>query len=332
MKKKILVTGGAGFIGSHLVQFFTKKYKDYLIVNIDSLTYASNYKFIKDLEKYENYCFFKLDINDKDSLKELFLKYKFDTIIHLAAESHVDNSIENPQIFAKTNILGTLNLLENVRNFWTNKSNKLFYHISTDEVYGSLSNDGFFNEESKYDPRSPYSASKAASDHFVRAYYHTYNIPVIISNCSNNFGPNQNKEKLIPVVINSVINKSKIPVYGDGKNIRDWLYVEDHIYAIDKILHQGKIGETYLIGGDCELSNIQLINMIIKITDNLLKRDKGFSNNLIKFVEDRKGHDFRYAIDFTKLMNQTLWKPSKDFEKNLHKTIDWYINKSKLQN
>ena len=330
--KKILITGGAGFIGSHLVRFFTKKYKDYLIVNIDSLTYASNYKFIKDLEKHKNYCFFKLDINDKDSLKELFLKYKFDTIIHLAAESHVDNSIENPQIFAKTNILGTLNLLDNVRNSWTNKSNKLFYHISTDEVYGSLSNDGFFNEESKYDPRSPYSASKAASDHFVRAYYHTYNIPVIISNCSNNFGPNQNKEKLIPVVINSVINKSKIPVYGDGKNIRDWLYVEDHIYAIDKILHQGKIGETYLIGGDCELSNIQLINMIIKITDNLLKRDKGFSKNLIKFVEDRKGHDFRYAIDFTKLMNQTLWKPSKDFEKNLHKTIDWYINKSQLQN
>lgn len=327
MVKKILVTGGAGFIGSHLVKRLLEKYNDYLIINIDSLTYASNYKFIHSFENYQNYKFYQVNINDVMSIRDLFGKYNFDTIIHLAAESHVDNSIENPKIFAETNVLGTLNLLDIANFFWSDKKNKLFYHISTDEVYGSLNYDGVFTEQSKYDPRSPYSASKAASDHFVRAYYHTYNIPVIISNCSNNFGPNQNKEKLIPVVINSVINEKKIPVYGDGKNIRDWLYVEDHASAIDSILHQGEVGETYLIGGGCELSNIELINKIIKILDIKLKRVTGHSEYLIEFVADRKGHDFRYAIDFSKLTNQTSWKPSDNFEKNLNKTIEWYLKK-----
>lgn len=329
MKKTILVTGGAGFIGSHLVGFLAKKYKDYLIINIDTLTYASNYSYIKQLEQLDNYEFHKIDINDFDKLKQLFKSYNFDTVIHLAAESHVDNSIDNPRIFAYTNVIGTLNLLENARHSWNDLSGKLFYHISTDEVYGSLNNQGFFSEESNYDPRSPYSASKASSDHFVRAYHHTYEIPVIISNCSNNFGPNQNKEKLIPVVINSIINQNNIPVYGNGKNIRDWLYVEDHISAIDKILHHGELGETYLIGGGCEKSNLELIDLIIDITDELLERKSGFSKSLIHFVKDRKGHDFRYAIDYSKLTKKTFWKPSTNLKKNLHTTIEWYMNQNK---
>jgi dTDP-glucose 4,6-dehydratase len=329
MIKNILVTGGAGFIGSSLVKYLTSKYNNYRIINIDALTYASNYKEIKKLEKLNNYSFHKLNINDVDNIEHLFSKYSFDQVIHLAAETHVDNSIKKPSAFVETNVVGTLNLLKIANKFWTNKENKLFYHISTDEVFGSLGQNGLFTEDSPYDPRSPYSASKAASDHLVRSFYHTYNLPIIVSNCSNNFGPNQHKEKLIPVVINSILNNQKIPVYGDGKNIRDWIYVEDHVKAIDKIIHNGILGETYLIGGDCEFSNIDLIFKIIGITDKILNRKKGKSEQLISYVEDRKGHDYRYAIDHSKLKNKLSWEPSKDFDKNLVETINWYINKSK---
>ena len=329
MIKNILVTGGAGFIGSSLVKYLTSKYNNYRIINIDALTYASNYKEIKKLEKLNNYSFHKLNINDVDNIEHLFSKYSFDQVIHLAAETHVDNSIKKPSAFVETNVVGTLNLLKIANKFWTNKENKLFYHISTDEVFGSLGQNGLFTEDSPYDPRSPYSASKAASDHLVRSFYHTYNLPIIVSNCSNNFGPNQHKEKLIPVVINSILNNQKIPVYGDGKNIRDWIYVEDHVKAIDKIIHNGILGETYLIGGDCEFSNIDLIFKIIGITDKILNRKKGKSEQLISYVEDRKGHDYRYAIDHSKLKNKLSWELSKDLDKNLVETINWYINKSK---
>ena len=306
--KKILITGGAGFIGSHLVKHFVEKYQEYIIVNIDSLTYASNYEIIKYLESVDNYSFYKLDITDTKLINSLFQKYDFDTVINLAAESHVDNSILKPSIFAETNILGTINLLNIAREAWSssNIKGKLFYQISTDEVYGSLGDKGSFDEEYRYSPRSPYSASKASADHFVKAYSHTFKMPTIISNCSNNFGPNQHKEKLIPKVVSCLINKNKIPVYGDGSNIRDWLYVGDHIEAIDTILHKGKIGESYNIGGGNELSNLNLIKEIIKIfnlNDLVLN-----INDYLDFVEDRKGHDYRYSVDYSKLKSQLNWQ------------------------
>ena len=325
-QKEILITGGAGFIGSHLTHYFVKKYSDYKITNIDALTYASNYDYIKGLEEFQNYNFEKIDINDYDRLDKLFKRNNFDYVLHLAAESHVDNSIENPVIFAKTNIIGTLNLLNLSKKYWKDLSSKIFYHISTDEVYGSLTDTGYFKETNPYDPRSPYSASKASSDHFVRAFYHTYKLPVIISNCSNNFGPNQNNEKLIPVVINSILNNNPIPVYGSGKNIRDWLYVEDHVMAIDQILAHGQAGETYNIGGGNELSNIELINKIILEMDKILDRPEESSLSLIKYVEDRKGHDFRYAIDCSKLSSELGWHPQKDFKDAIKSTIKWYID------
>jgi dTDP-glucose 4,6-dehydratase len=325
-QKEILITGGAGFIGSHLTHYFVKKYSDYKITNIDALTYASNYDYIKGLEEFQNYNFEKIDINDYDRLDKLFKRNNFDYVLHLAAESHVDNSIENPVIFAKTNIIGTLNLLNLSKKYWKDLSSKIFYHISTDEVYGSLTDTGYFKETTPYDPRSPYSASKASSDHFVRAFYHTYKLPVIISNCSNNFGPNQNNEKLIPVVINSILNNNPIPVYGSGKNIRDWLYVEDHVMAIDQILAHGQAGETYNIGGGNELSNIELINKIILEMDKILDRPEESSLSLIKYVEDRKGHDFRYAIDCSKLSSELGWHPQKDFKDAIKSTIKWYID------
>jgi len=324
--KKILITGGAGFIGSHLVKHFVEKYQEYIIVNIDSLTYASNYEIIKYLESVDNYSFYKLDITDTKLINSLFQKYDFDTVINLAAESHVDNSILKPSIFAETNILGTINLLNIAREAWSssNIKGKLFYQISTDEVYGSLGDKGSFDEEYRYSPRSPYSASKASADHFVKAYSHTFKMPTIISNCSNNFGPNQHKEKLIPKVVSCLINKNKIPVYGDGSNIRDWLYVGDHIEAIDTILHKGKIGESYNIGGGNELSNLNLIKEIIKIfnlNDLVLN-----INDYLDFVEDRKGHDYRYSVDYSKLKSQLNWQPKANFSLALRKTIDWYKN------
>ena len=326
--KNILITGGAGFIGSHVVNFFVKKYSHYKITNIDSLTYASNYSFIKSIDKKENYCFYDLDIRDNNKLEELIKKENYDSIIHLAAESHVDNSIKNPTLFAETNILGTINLLNSVNKIWKSKEGKKFYHISTDEVYGTLGATGSFKESTPYDPRSPYSASKASSDHFVRSYYHTYGIPILISNCSNNFGPNQHKEKLIPVVINSIINNKKIPVYGNGLNIRDWLYVQDHVNAIDKIFHDGSVGETYNIGGGNELTNIELIKNIIKITSSLTKKSESSLNELIEYVSDRKGHDYRYSIDYSKISNLLNWKPKFEFETALEHTINWYLHKS----
>ena len=323
--KNILVTGGAGFIGSHLVKYYVKKYKNYNIINVDKLTYASNIDFLDEINEFENYFFVQADICDLKKIEEIFLKYKISDIIHLAAESHVDNSIENALEFAKTNIIGTINLLELSRKNWNKKKNNLFYHISTDEVFGTLNESGIFSENSKYDPHSPYSASKASADHFVRAFYDTHKLPVIVSNCSNNYGPNQHKEKLIPTVINSLINKTKIPVYGDGLNIRDWLYVEDHVEAIDLIFHRGVIGETYCIGGMNEIKNIDLIQMIIEEYD-LIQQNKNSSIDLISFVKDRLGHDFRYAIDISKINNNLGWKPKTKIRIGLKKTLDWYLN------
>ena len=325
--KNILITGGAGFIGSHVVNFFVNKYSHYKITNIDSLTYASNYSFLSSIDKKENYVFYDLDIRDSNKLEELIKKENYDSIIHLSAESHVDNSIKNPTLFAETNILGTINLLNSVNKIWKSKEGKRFYHISTDEVYGTLGATGSFKETTPYDPRSPYSASKASSDHFVRSYYHTYEIPILISNCSNNFGPNQHKEKLIPVVINSIINNKKIPVYGNGLNIRDWLYVQDHVNAIDKIFHDGSIGETYNIGGGNELTNLELIKNIIKISASLTKKSESSLNELIEYVSDRKGHDYRYSIDYSKISNFLNWKPKFEFETALEQTIKWYLHK-----
>ena len=300
--KSILVTGGAGFIGSFLVKRLLKNYPNYQVLNLDLLTYASNLSNLKSCESFSNYKFLKGDIRDFKFLEELFSSNNFDIIIHLAAESHVDNSIKNPFPFVLTNVRGTLNLLEATRLKWGNNiEDKLFYHVSTDEVFGTLGVDGKFTEMSPYDPRSPYSASKAASDHLVRAYYHTYNLPILLSNCSNNYGPAQHFEKLIPLIIQNIVNKKSLPVYGDGKNTRDWLYVEDHVEAIDLILHNGKIGETYLIGGDNEKRNIDVVLKLIKITDSMLGRPEGYSKKLINFVSDRPGHDYRYAIDNTKV-------------------------------
>ncbi len=326
VNKTILITGGAGFIGSHVVRLFVNKYPDYKIVNLDKLTYAGNLENLKDIENAPNYEFVKGDIVDDSFMFELFNKYQFDGVIHLAAESHVDRSIANPNEFIKTNIVGTVNLLNAARNIWKdNLEGKLFYHISTDEVYGSLGDEGLFIEETSYDPRSPYSASKASSDHLVRAYFHTFKLPVVITNCSNNYGANQFPEKLIPLAINNIKNKKPIPIYGKGENIRDWLFVEDHASAIDLVFHKGNVGETYNIGGNNEWQNIDLIYSLCKILDKKLGREEGESAKLITFVKDRAGHDLRYAIDSTKIQSELGWKPSLQFEEGLEKTVDWYL-------
>jgi dTDP-glucose 4,6-dehydratase len=334
MKRNILVTGGAGFIGSHLVRLLVNKKPEYHIINMDVLTYAGNLYNLKDIEHMENYSFVKCDVCDFKKVKQVFVDYKIDSIIHLAAESHVDRSIEDPFSFAKTNIMGTLSLLQAAKEFWNgNFLNKLFYHVSTDEVYGSLGSEGFFTEETSYDPHSPYSASKASSDHFVRAFADTYGIPIVISNCSNNYGSHQFPEKLIPLCINNIINNKPIPVYGKGKNVRDWLYVNDHINAIDLIFHKGKIGKTYNVGGFNEWKNIDLIKVIIKTVDRLLGRVEGTSDKLIKYVKDRDGHDLRYAIDSSKLKNELGWEPSLQFEEGIEKTVKWYLdNKEWMDN
>jgi dTDP-glucose 4,6-dehydratase len=330
MNKKLLITGGAGFIGSHVVRLFVKKYPDYHIYNMDNLTYAGNLENLTDIESAANYTFVKGDINDASFILPFFQKHQFDGVIHLAAESHVDRSIANPIEFIQTNIIGTVTLLNAARDIWKdNTEDKLFYHISTDEVYGSLGNEGLFTEETSYDPRSPYSASKASSDHLVRAYYHTFRLPVVISNCSNNYGPNQFPEKLIPLSINNIKEKKSIPIYGRGENIRDWLYVEDHAAAIDLIFHKGKTGETYNIGGNNEWKNIDLIHVLCKVMDQKLGRNKGESAALITFVKDRAGHDLRYAIDASKIQNELGWQPSLQFEEGLSKTVDWYLENEK---
>lgn len=325
--KNILVTGGAGFIGSHVVRHFLNNYPDYNIFNLDALTYAGNLENLLDIDDTPNYYFIKADINIAEEMNSLFRKYKFDSVIHLAAESHVDRSITDPLAFVKTNVIGTVNLLNAAKEIWNdNFENKLFYHISTDEVFGSLGETGLFTETTSYDPNSPYSASKASSDHFVRAYGETYGLPYIISNCSNNYGPNQFPEKLIPLFINNIIEEKPLPVYGDGKYTRDWLYVIDHATAIDLAFHKGKIKETYNIGGFNEWKNIELIKILCEIMDKKLRRVKGSSEKLITYIKDRPGHDKRYAIDATKISKELGWKPSVTFEEGLGKTIDWYIN------
>jgi len=330
MKKTILITGGAGFIGSHVVRRFVNKYPDYLIVNADKLTYAGNLENLTDIDKKKNYIFEKTDIVNKPQVVQLFEKYNFDGVIHLAAESHVDRSITGPDEFVFTNIVGTVNLLNAALSIWLeNKKEKLFYHISTDEVYGSLGSEGLFTETTPYAPKSPYSASKASSDHMVRAYQNTFGLPIVISNCSNNYGPNQFPEKLIPLAINNIRNNKPIPVYGKGSNIRDWLYVEDHASAIDLIFHKGIHGETYNIGGENEWKNIDLIKLLCTIMDAKLGRKPGTSEKLITYVKDRPGHDMRYAIDSSKLTYELGWSPSLDFEHGLEKTVDWYLTNQK---
>jgi dTDP-glucose 4,6-dehydratase len=329
-RKTILITGGAGFIGSHVVRRFVNNYPDYMIVNADKLTYAGNLENLTDIEAKKNYVFEKTDIVDKQAVVRLFQKFSFDGVIHLAAESHVDRSITGPDEFVFTNIVGTVNLLNAARENWKQDTgSKMFYHISTDEVYGSLGSEGKFTEKSAYDPRSPYSASKASSDHLVRAYHHTFSLPVVISNCSNNYGPNQFPEKLIPLAINNIKNKKPVPVYGKGENIRDWLYVEDHAAAIDLIFHKGNAGETYNIGGNNEWKNIDLIRMLCRIMNKKLGRHTGTSEKLITYVKDRPGHDLRYAIDSSRLQKELGWSPIPSFEDGLGKTVDWYLSNGK---
>ena len=330
--KVIGVTGGAGFIGSHVIRLFVNKYPGYHIVNIDALTYAGNLENLRDIESKSNYSFERADITDESRIDELFKQYDFNAIIHLAAESHVDRSISDPLSFVKTNVLGTATLLNAARKHWSlsnpdrnNYEGRLFYHVSTDEVYGSLGKEGFFTETTAYDPRSPYSASKAASDHFVMAYYHTYGLPVKLSNCSNNYGSHHFPEKLIPLMINNIKNNKPLPVYGKGENVRDWLFVEDHARAIDVIFHKGKVGDKYNVGGFNEWKNIDLVHLLCKIMDKKLGRPEGTSEQLITYVKDRPGHDLRYAIDASKLNKELGWQPSLQFEEGLEKTVDWYL-------
>lgn len=326
LSKNLLITGGAGFIGSHVVRHFVKQYPDYCIYNLDALTYAGNLENLTDIEPFDNYTFLKADITERNSVFQLFNEYAFDAVIHLAAESHVDRSITDATDFIETNVQGTVNLLDACKDAWNEDYNgKRFYHISTDEVYGSI-NEGKFNEISPYSPNSPYAASKAASDHFVRAYHTTYKLPVVISNCSNNFGPFQFPEKFIPLCINNLINQKPLPVYGKGDNIRDWLYVEDHVEAIDCIFHEGKNGETYCVGGNNELSNLQVVKQLCSIMDGMSGRPSGTSEQYIRFVSDRPGHDFRYAIDHSKLTDELGWEPKISFTSGLEETIQWYLD------
>ena len=331
---KVLITGGAGFIGSHVVRLFVNKYPEYKITNLDKLTYAGNLANLRDIENNNNYEFIKGDIVDEEFINHLFSSHKFNAVIHLAAESHVDRSIANPLEFIRTNIVGTVNLLNAAKKSWSLIPNplsqiaNLFYHVSTDEVYGSLGAEGLFTEKTSYDPRSPYSASKASSDHLVRAYHHTYDLPIVISNCSNNYGSYHFPEKLIPLAINNIKMKKNVPIYGKGENIRDWLFVEDHARAIDTIFHKGKPGDTYNIGGNNEWKNIDLIKLLCKIMDKKLGRGEGESAKLITYVKDRAGHDMRYAIDSSKLQHELGWKPSLQFEEGLEKTVDWYLSNS----
>ena len=324
-KKNILITGGAGFIGSHLVRLMLKKYSDYRIINLDKLTYAGNLKNLVDVEKMPNYIFVKADICDADKIRSVFSTYKITDVIHLAAESHVDRSIEGPMEFVMTNVVGTVNLLQVAKDFWNGENGHVFHHVSTDEVYGSLGEEGLFEETTAYDPRSPYSSSKASSDHFVRAFYHTYNFPIKISNCSNNYGSHQFPEKLIPLMINNIVKKKPLPIYGKGENIRDWLWVNDHASAIDAIFHKGRIGEAYNVGGLNEWTNIDLVKYLCQILDEKLGREKGENEKLITYVQDRAGHDMRYAIDASKIEKELNWKPSLEFEEGLDKTVDWYL-------
>lgn len=328
MKKTILITGGAGFIGSHVVRLFVNQYPEYTIVNLDKLTYAGNLQNLIDIDQNPNYIFEKGDIVDVTFINELFQKYQFDGVIHLAAESHVDRSITDPMAFVMTNVIGTVNLLNAAKELWKgNYEGKRFYHVSTDEVYGELHDPKeFFLETTKYDPRSPYSASKASSDHFVRAYHNTYGLPIVVSNCSNNYGPNHFPEKLIPLMINNIKNKKSLPVYGKGENVRDWLYVKDHARAIDVIFHKGANGDTYNIGGHNEWKNLDLVHLLCDLMDQKLGNEQGTSRQLITFVTDRAGHDLRYAIDATKLKDELGWIPSVTFEQGLDYTVEWYLN------
>ncbi|MCS4433250.1 dTDP-glucose 4,6-dehydratase [Aquiflexum gelatinilyticum] len=333
MKKNILITGGAGFIGCHVVQLFVQKYPEYHIINLDCLTYAGNLENLSQIENAPNYTFEKVDILDVEALTSVFEKYQITDVIHLAAESHVDRSITDPLAFVKTNIIGTVNLLNVAKSYWKDLENHLFYHVSTDEVYGSLDHGGFFTETTPYDPQSPYSASKAASDHFVRAYSNTYKLKTVITNCSNNYGPNQFPEKLIPLCINNIKNNRPLPVYGKGENIRDWLYVVDHARAIDMVFHKGKSGETYNIGGFNEWMNIDIVKLLCQKMDEKLGREIGTSEKLITYVKDRAGHDLRYAIDASKIQKELGWEPSLQFEEGISKTIDWYLeNETWLDN
>lgn len=326
MERKILITGGAGFIGSHLVRLMVNKHPNYLIVNLDALTYAGNPANLRDVEQAANYRFERVDICDVEAVREVFDRHSIDSVIHLAAESHVDRSIDDPFAFARTNVLGTLTLLQVAKERWTDEAPHLFYHVSTDEVYGSLGTEGAFTELSRYEPHSPYSASKASSDHFVRAFHDTFGLPTIISNCSNNYGPYQFPEKLIPLFINNIRERRALPVYGRGENVRDWLYVEDHARAIDLIFHRGRVGETYNIGGGNEWRNIDLVRLLVATTDRLLGRAEGEDDNLITFVRDRAGHDLRYAIDSTKLREELGWTPEVDFEEGIERTVRWYLH------